>query len=669
VGSSCFKNEKKKKKKKNSLAKHLGQLLSTKEQDKFALVLQEMTRRAGTSILFCRGKNEKKRKKAFGLTIVLGLELLDLEFVRKVGEEATILRENSLCTRFISLFTVAASKNFLKRLLTSFVMEGSVENPSEEWYRDRVAELCDALFDGSLMSSMPRSVRAVTAIIAEMAERYCPDRRYPLMAGYLFLRLVNPCLAAPQSYGLLPTEYVLPRAAQQNLLLISKVLQHLCNNTNYAQYPVLQKWIEQSQPRMEMFLDSVVLDECDNDPPFADQIPVGEAEQVLPSALDPVLLYDLLAMLSNHRSALMEVRSRLEKSGNDALVDVYDDLLAAIQEASPAVDDDSCYSTSGQLLSSESFVGEDFCDTLSSPAAAPYSANEPPTGVREVTRHSRSKKSVDLGLSRKSGLVGNMREKALKLMSFGGERSSAARASGLPLSASLSSQQLSASMPVVAAVNQAPSSSKNGLKESLLSRLNVEDPSLINNLTLFLLLRAMVSKKDGVATSGDRHAFQAVDAVNWLGERLNLPHRGNALMWLRMGQAVGALVRADGATGLEGKIQDDDSLFVVGVGLFRSWEAFVGKGDNPDLDVLVESVGSTCGKVLAQNPRGGGIEDLIKRNLEGLTGIAMRLFALCGGSNRCDVHLALDWIVLFGNISREHSIDIVRVLFKARICK
>ena len=58
----------------NSLAKHLGQLLDRGQQEKFAFVLADLTKRAGTSLWFCR-------------------ELLDLEFVRKVnGEEATILR-------------------------------------------------------------------------------------------------------------------------------------------------------------------------------------------------------------------------------------------------------------------------------------------------------------------------------------------------------------------------------------------------------------------------------------------------------------------------------------------------------------------------------------------------------------------------------------------------
>jgi hypothetical protein len=47
--------------------------------------LQELSKRAGTSIFFCR-------------------ELLDLEFVRKVGEEATILRVRARMIFFFLFF-------------------------------------------------------------------------------------------------------------------------------------------------------------------------------------------------------------------------------------------------------------------------------------------------------------------------------------------------------------------------------------------------------------------------------------------------------------------------------------------------------------------------------------------------------------------------------------
>ncbi len=75
--------------------------------------MHELSRKAGTSLLFCR-------------------ELLDLEFARKVGEEATILRENSLCTRYITMYTMGTAKSYLKRLLTAYIMESANDNPTEQ---------------------------------------------------------------------------------------------------------------------------------------------------------------------------------------------------------------------------------------------------------------------------------------------------------------------------------------------------------------------------------------------------------------------------------------------------------------------------------------------------------------------------------------------------------
>lgn len=598
------------------------------------------------------------------------------------------MQENSLCTRYISLFTVNASKNFLKRLLTSFVMEAGVENPKEIWFRDRVSDLFDALCDGDLLTSLPRSVRAVVAIIAEMAERYCPERRYPLMAGYLFLRLVNPCLASPQSYGLLPNEYVLPRTAQQNLVVFSKVLQHLCNNTTYSQYPMLQKWIEDAQPRMELFLDRVVTDESNADPPFSDQIP-GEPELVLPSAVDPVLLYDLLSILSSHRSALVEVRARLEKANSESLVELYDELLAAMQEASPNLEEESAsYSTSGQFFSNETedFASVETANPLSPGLTSRVAADSDPP--HKESKHSRQKKSVDL--ARKGGLVGNMRDKALKLMNFGSDSKNSNTSGGsgnsnsnsnssnnlnskgnAPPSPGGSLSALAASTPSVASATSSSSSSssslssKKVLKELLLNRINLEDPSLMNHLSLFLLLRVMVSKKDGLNfVVPERQAFQAADAVSWLEESLGLSHRGNALVWLRMGQSMGALFRCDG--GFE-KAQDDGSLFSIDVGLFRAWDALVGKGDNPELDVIAETVGSACSRVIALNPRSGGVEEVIRKHLDALTTLAIRLVSVGNGATRCEVQQALDWLVLFGSVTREQAIDMLRVLYKAKL--
>ncbi len=619
----------------NSLAKHLGQLLDRSQQEKFANVLYELTRRAGTSLLFCR-------------------ELLDLEFARKVGEEATILRENSLCTRYITMYTLGTAKSYLKRLLTAFILESAQENPTEQWYKDRVASLFNALCEDNMRSGMPRPVRAVVAIICEMAERYCPDRKYPLMAGYLFLRLVNPCLAAPQSYGLLPTEYTVPRAGLQNLLVFTKVLQHLSNNSRYAQYPLLERWISDMQPRMEAFLDQVVFDESGADPPFSDQIPAAP-EKVNPLSVDPVMLYDLHGLLLYHRSALLEVKSRLEQGSSSSLVELYDELMAAMQEAVPQTDESNSY-TSGSNTSTTAEHMFDMEEQLSgsmSPRGAATTLREA-DGTKE-SRQSGLRKTSDLSNSRKGNIVGNMKDKAMKLMNFSSSKNSSASS--------------------VVAPNSPPPpsptpSSKSAVKDFVLNRLDVEDLSLTSNVALFVLLRVMMGKKDGVARTPDRHAFTGSDAVTWLQENLNLSHRGNALVFLRMAQAAQLILPADARDAQRDhrdvRIQDDPTLFVVESTRFRLWDSFVGKGDSPELDAISANVSATCGRVLSQTPR-KAVDDVLHHNLEGLTSMAGFMYSSCGSGNRCEVQTAQEWLVLFGKVTHEQSLDVVRVLLKAKL--
>ncbi len=511
-----------------------------------------------------------------------------------------------------------------------------------------------------MRAGMPRPVRAVVAIISEMADRYCPGRKYPLMAGYLFLRLVNPCLAAPQSHGILPNEFALPRSALQNLLVISKVLQHLSNNSRYAQYPMLERWIGDMQPRMEEFLDQVVFDESGADPPFSDQLPV-EPDVVNPSLIDPVALYDLYGILSYHKGALLEVKSRLEQSGSDALVEVYDELLSAMSEAVPQSEESTSF-TSGSTATDQF----DFEDSMSGPlsprtVAAATTPREGDSsggvGRAELRDSGRAKKSADLGASRKGNLVGNisnMKDKAMKLMSK--TKNNSVGAAVAP-----------ASPPPGTSPTQV--SGKSALKDFVLNRLDLEDLSLTSNVALFLLVRSMMNKKDGVQVTSDRHAFAGCDAVSWLSENLNLSHRGNALVCLRMAQESQLIVRADSVNGSQrdARVQDDGTLFVISSARFRLWDSFVGRGDNAELDVISSNVATTCARVLAQNLRGAAIDDVVHHNMEGLSQLALYLHSTNNSSNRVEVQTAQEWLVLFGQMSHEHSIDVLRVLLKARL--
>jgi hypothetical protein len=101
----------------------------------------------------------------------------------------------------------------------------------------QVVNVFSCIREDETINRMPRTIRAITSSILEMAERYVPDRRYALMAGYLFLRLYNPCLSSPASFGMVDGDFQISATSRQRMLHISKALQHLSNNTQPKDNP------------------------------------------------------------------------------------------------------------------------------------------------------------------------------------------------------------------------------------------------------------------------------------------------------------------------------------------------------------------------------------------------------------------------------------------------
>eukprot|EP01089_Gocevia_fonbrunei_P018203 TRINITY_DN6109_c0_g1_i5.p1 TRINITY_DN6109_c0_g1~~TRINITY_DN6109_c0_g1_i5.p1 ORF type:complete len:267 (-),score=49.65 TRINITY_DN6109_c0_g1_i5:81-881(-) len=82
--------------------------------------------------------------------------------------------------------------------------------------------------------NMPREIRATAGFIAEYARKYTPDREAALVGGFIMLRLLNPSLVAPESYGMLPWGKVPSMKARRNLILLTKLLQNLSNGIEFG---------------------------------------------------------------------------------------------------------------------------------------------------------------------------------------------------------------------------------------------------------------------------------------------------------------------------------------------------------------------------------------------------------------------------------------------------
>lgn len=109
--------------------------------------------------------------------------------------------------------------------------------------------------------ALTRLHREQAGFVADYARTYCPDRLNPLIGGFLMLRLVNPSLVTPESYGILPEGVRLTSKARRNLTLVSKLLQNLSNRVPFGkkeQYMIpMNAFLDQNQDRMDAYLSLV----------------------------------------------------------------------------------------------------------------------------------------------------------------------------------------------------------------------------------------------------------------------------------------------------------------------------------------------------------------------------------------------------------------------------
>lgn len=54
-------------------------------------------------------------------------------------------------------------------------------------------------------------------LIGELCDKVLPDQKWPLVGGLLLLRLYCPTLISPTTFGLLPSDYVVPAALRKVL--------------------------------------------------------------------------------------------------------------------------------------------------------------------------------------------------------------------------------------------------------------------------------------------------------------------------------------------------------------------------------------------------------------------------------------------------------------------
>lgn len=109
--------------------------------------------------------------------------------------------------------------------------------------------------------NIPRQLRMIMEHVHdEVGQRFGDTPKFRAIGAFYFLRLICPALLAPQAYGLLddPAHQV----AQRQLILVSKVLQNLANDTlpgaKEAYMEQLNQFIITNKPMLELFYSRIV---------------------------------------------------------------------------------------------------------------------------------------------------------------------------------------------------------------------------------------------------------------------------------------------------------------------------------------------------------------------------------------------------------------------------
>lgn len=179
--------------------------------------------------------------------------LIDDEFQSKAASDpSAILRANNLTSRLMLLL----SKDFVTEYISNAVgpvvkeiLDNNVvleidpskikaENP-EAKANDNVVSLatyCEKILSNLSrprnLETVHRAVRAIAGYTGDMAQKYTPTKVNTLIGGFVMLRLVNPAIITPSTFGF--DDKKVSGSVFRTLTLITKVMQNLANGVQFG---------------------------------------------------------------------------------------------------------------------------------------------------------------------------------------------------------------------------------------------------------------------------------------------------------------------------------------------------------------------------------------------------------------------------------------------------
>ena len=196
--------------------------------------------------------------------------------------------------------------------------------------RKAACGVLDAIFDS--LDSIPPAVREMCAMLARLAEERfgegTPAAR-AVVSGLLFLRVLVPCIAAPNAFTILPA--VPPRAATRGLTLVSKIVNAVANGVAFGQKEPfmvpLNDVVEAYIPTAEAFFHAL-----------ADEPPIALPHVAPPPADTPLSLLELSALREAHKLLSETADALYESAPTPSALDELQQLLTDLGPADTTSD-------------------------------------------------------------------------------------------------------------------------------------------------------------------------------------------------------------------------------------------------------------------------------------------------------------------------------------------
>jgi ankyrin repeat protein len=222
-----------------------------------------------------------------GTTMPLIRSLIEAEFSRNAST-ASVLRGNCLASKVTGIFSRQIGQGYLIQCVGDVVTDLVLKDDKVSFELDPnklsdepdtaqslleknrndlltyATSLLRRITSDEKIALIPREIRATAGFIAESARNHCPEREISLIGGFIMLRLINPSLVAPESYGMLPLGKSPSPKSRRNLIMVTKLLQNLSNNVEFgvkeAHMVCVNSFIEENAPLMNDFLARVARD-------------------------------------------------------------------------------------------------------------------------------------------------------------------------------------------------------------------------------------------------------------------------------------------------------------------------------------------------------------------------------------------------------------------------